>query len=252
MASILTLFIVIFFLGASASAQKIYEWKDEKGLRHRSTVPPGSRTTSEGRFRVWKSPWNGKIYYQCLWPDGKVYRMVSQVKDCPSKEKMAELYANRVRKEWRQIEQAKKEKAEEIAIEREAAEARRRRQGEQGQRHFSQMPPVPTAKSASPRTANVGPSTSEIQILEWHWEIRQSGDISVNGELKNLSKKPLGVELQVILRDNSGRVIIAEDFWPASTKNIPPGNTWPISKYLVGRYKGVDAVELRIIDIRTW
>ncbi len=47
MAKILTLLIAIFFLGASASAQRVYKWKDKSGQWHFSNTPPAIPPKSE-------------------------------------------------------------------------------------------------------------------------------------------------------------------------------------------------------------
>jgi hypothetical protein len=70
--------------------------------------------------------------------------------------------------------------------------------------------------------------------------------VSVVGEIKNTGDAARGVELQASLRDSSGRVVAVGHFYPASYRNIVPGETWPFT-YSFGRQEEAIDAELRIV-----
>jgi hypothetical protein len=70
--------------------------------------------------------------------------------------------------------------------------------------------------------------------------------VYVVGEVKNNGLGALGVELQASLRDADGRVTAVGHFYPASYRNIPPGETWPFA-YSFGKREDAVQAELRIV-----
>jgi len=70
--------------------------------------------------------------------------------------------------------------------------------------------------------------------------------VSVMGEITNVGIVLKGVELQATLRNADGRLTAAGHFYPASYKNIMPGETWPFA-YSFGRQPEATLAELRIV-----
>jgi len=70
--------------------------------------------------------------------------------------------------------------------------------------------------------------------------------VSVIGEIRNIGKAARGVELQATLRDPDGRVLAVGHFYPASDRNIVPGEAWPFG-YSFGRQMDAVVAELRIV-----
>jgi len=80
------------------------------------------------------------------------------------------------------------------------------------------------------------------------WE----GDrLRVIGEVKNITNSAKGVQVEAIARDSNGNLIESAKFWPASIRNIPPGQTTGIG-HTVTHDKRATKVELRIIDTMVW
>lgn len=72
------------------------------------------------------------------------------------------------------------------------------------------------------------------------------GKVCVIGEIRNAGTAARGVELQATLRDAGGRVLAVGHFYPASDKNIVPGEAWPFG-YSFGRQPDAALAELRIV-----
>lgn len=70
--------------------------------------------------------------------------------------------------------------------------------------------------------------------------------VHVVGEVRNVSTAARGVELQATLRDAAGRVLAVGSFYPASSHNIAPAETWPFT-YSFGRYDEGIRAEMRIV-----
>lgn len=72
------------------------------------------------------------------------------------------------------------------------------------------------------------------------------GQVSVVGEIKNTGSASKAVELQASLRDAGGRLLTVGHFYPASSRNIVPDETWPFT-YSFGRQEDAVEAELRIV-----
>ncbi len=94
-------------------------------------------------------------------------------------------------------------------------------------------------------------SQGDFKILNWNWSVNEIDYIVVNGEVKNVGLVAAGVELQIIIRNESGHVVYSAEFWPASIKNIRPGDTWPI-RYIHPAMPGATKASMRVIGSRTW
>ena len=70
------------------------------------------------------------------------------------------------------------------------------------------------------------------------------------GEVKNIGQISQGVKIQVIVRNNAGRVIGTETFWPGSD-NIAPNESCAFDEP-IGVYSGIDKVELKIASVYQW
>ena len=70
--------------------------------------------------------------------------------------------------------------------------------------------------------------------------------VAVLGEVRNVGAAAMGVELQATLRDTSGRVVAVGHFYPASYRNIVPGESWPFA-HSFGRQDDAARAEIRIV-----
>lgn len=106
---------------------------------------------------------------------------------------------------------------------------------------------------SSAQTASFEPpliSTSDFEILSTssRWEY---GRLIVVGEVQNLGRVPAGVKLEAIARDENGTLLDSEEFWPASIRNIEPGETTGIEISLT-KNTNVAKYEVRVIDVTQW
>lgn len=116
---------------------------------------------------------------------------------------------------------------------------------------------------ASPAPAEADAATSSIvssggsatpsqgfQIVSYvaRWE---GETLWVVGEVKNVGSASAGVELQVIARDNSGRLVDVATFWPASIDNIRPNMSYGF-RHPVTRERSTVRIEVQIVGTRAW
>ena len=93
------------------------------------------------------------------------------------------------------------------------------------------------------------PQSRHFEIIGASWRRDEFGTARCAGEVKNTSSISQGVELQVTARDGNGRVVAVDEFWPASIRNIPPGQTYPFTCSISER-TDIKTVEIRVIDTR--
>jgi ABC-type phosphate/phosphonate transport system substrate-binding protein len=105
-----------------------------------------------------------------------------------------------------------------------------------------------TAKQPEVQSVRSHPllETQGFAILDFRARRDEYSRVSVIGEVKNTGFAARTVELQATLRDESGRVLAVGHFYPTSTMNIQPNETWPFG-YSFGRQDGVAKAELRIV-----
>jgi hypothetical protein len=120
----------------------------------------------------------------------------------------------------------------------------------------SSTPPEPAPPASAPAVAppleHNGFSRLGFQVLDG-WGVRQrDGSPVVMGEVKNIGSIAQGVKLQMIQRDTAGRVLDEDEFWPASDRNIAPGETEPFARPLLNVDPTMATVELRIVEARPW
>jgi len=95
---------------------------------------------------------------------------------------------------------------------------------------------------------------NEISRANWHLDEFNDGTVDFVGEVRNNCASPLGIQLRAVFRDASGNIVTTEEFWPASTRNIAPGSSYPFSSK---SYPGMSAarvksLELSVIDVQEW
>ena len=88
----------------------------------------------------------------------------------------------------------------------------------------------PSLISAKPKVP-----ISNFKIVSFQGEWRHN-TLWVIGEIKNIGTIAAGVQLEVIVRDDKGRLITSQQFWPNSINNIFPGNSCGI-KYPITENK---------------
>ena len=104
----------------------------------------------------------------------------------------------------------------------------------------------PAAGKAQEGSSKARLEQSGFAVLDFR-AIRDGYDkVSVIGEIRNIGKAARGVELQATLRNSDGRVLAVGHFYPASDRNIVPGEAWPFG-YSFGRQMDAVAAELRIV-----
>lgn len=76
--------------------------------------------------------------------------------------------------------------------------------------------------------------------------------VRLTGVVYNDCATPIGVQLKFTLYDRDGAVIVSEEFWPASVRNIPARGDYAI-EYLTGALRAEPTrYDLRVIDTRAW
>ena len=74
--------------------------------------------------------------------------------------------------------------------------------------------------------------------------------VVILGEVRNDNPVAAGVQLQIIARGASGRVVDNREYWPAGRGNIAPGGTHAIG--VVATDQPAVTFEVRIIDAHVW
>lgn len=104
----------------------------------------------------------------------------------------------------------------------------------------------PTAGRTQEGVSNARLTEYGFAVLDFR-AIRDGYDkVSIIGEIRNVGNAARGVELQATLRNSDGRVLAVGHFYPASDRNIVPGEAWPFG-YSFGRQMDAVAAELRIV-----
>ncbi len=88
----------------------------------------------------------------------------------------------------------------------------------------------------------------EIISINGRWKY---GTLYAYGEIKNIGNKALGVQIEVIARDNQDNLIDSQQFWPNSVNNINPGQSVGIN-YPITEDKRAKKVEAKIITTKSW
>jgi hypothetical protein len=63
---------------------------------------------------------------------------------------------------------------------------------------------------------------------------------------------PTGIQIQVIGLDASGNAVASNDLWPASTRNMPPGENVISLEQALDYQPGIASVRIQPIDTRQW
>jgi len=91
---------------------------------------------------------------------------------------------------------------------------------------------------------------ADIEIKSSTWN-REAGWFVISGEIVNHCTDPIGVQLELALRDASGQTVSVEHVWPAKTRNIAAGASYAFETQTRG-YATAKDVRLRIVDVRQW
>lgn len=106
--------------------------------------------------------------------------------------------------------------------------------------------PGRTFEGDTPQTCS-GPGFRILSVT-YRWE----GDyLYVIGELQNVSGAPMGVELQAIARNASGRLVDTVNFWPASVSNIAAGAHYGF-RHPVTQQRSAVTVEVQVVSTFAW
>lgn len=124
-------------------------------------------------------------------------------------------------------------------------------EGELGQRRPTFKPPraeTPKSLSGLARVCAI----SAINVRGFNVKIERPR-VKFTGEIVNGCAKPMGVQIQVVARDEAGRVIDVMEAWPASIRNIPAGGSYPFSiRGLMNYDDRMKRFAIRVIEIRQW
>ena len=99
-------------------------------------------------------------------------------------------------------------------------------------------------------SANRKVPISNFKIVSFQGEWRHDTLWAI-GEIKNIGTIAAGVQLEVIARDDKGRLIDTQHFWPNSVNNIFPGSSCGI-KYPITEDTRAKKIEIKIISAWVW
>jgi hypothetical protein len=77
--------------------------------------------------------------------------------------------------------------------------------------------------------------------------------LKLTGKLKNNCTIPAGAHLKITAEDKTGQVVDTVEGWPASIRNIAPGDAYAFDLGPLMRYrKNMSNFKVQVIDVRTW
>lgn len=77
--------------------------------------------------------------------------------------------------------------------------------------------------------------------------------LKLTGYLRNNCALPAGAQVKIIALDNAGNLVSTEEGWPASVRNIAPGDAYAFDLGPLIRYqRTMDKFSIQVIDARTW
>jgi len=118
--------------------------------------------------------------------------------------------------------------------------------------HRGAMPGDPGADREHGAVSTGGATATSQGFQLVSYVARWEGDyLVVVGEVRNVGGVAAGVELQVVARDASGRLVDVATFWPASVDNIRPGMSYGFRR-TVTRERSAVSVEVQIVGARVW
>lgn len=120
--------------------------------------------------------------------------------------------------------------------------------------------PVATATQASQQAPKPECSSSDIRISKTNAGMvdpcRSRSCPSLKGvaTIFNGCPYPVGVQLQVVLEDGAGNALVSKDFWPASTRNLPQGESVVSLDYPIDlpNPKAASSVAVQAVAVRRW
>lgn len=98
--------------------------------------------------------------------------------------------------------------------------------------------------------ASAACSTSDVRVKSWNWHVEHGYAIYV-GEIINGCTEATGVQLQIVSRDASGEAVDFEQFWPASTNNIPAAGSY-VFKWTAEANHQAKSATLGVIAVNQW
>jgi hypothetical protein len=99
-------------------------------------------------------------------------------------------------------------------------------------------------------SASAACSTSDVRVKSWNWHVEHGYAIYV-GEIVNGCAEATGVQLQIVSRSASGEAVDSEQFWPASTNNIPAGGSY-VFKWTAEANRQAKNATLGVIAVNQW
>lgn len=76
------------------------------------------------------------------------------------------------------------------------------------------------------------------------------------GNVSNECPDETGVQIHITLRDDKGRVVLTDDFWPARMRNIPPRSSFEFTYVLSPgepiAERRASSIQVDIVALRKW
>ncbi len=111
---------------------------------------------------------------------------------------------------------------------------------------------------AFPLHAGAACSVADIKIKSMKWGFANScraSDCSIMkgvAVLTNSCAEPVGVQLKIIGFDSADNPVATRDFWPASVRNIPPGDyTFSLDQHL-DYDPSITSISIEPINVKPW
>lgn len=110
---------------------------------------------------------------------------------------------------------------------------------------------------ASPAFAECGPSDFTVEGFKAtvydDCRLTPCPALKLTGKARNNCPAPAGVQLKIIAEDKSGDVVDTVEGWPASTRNIAPGEAYAFDLGPLMTYRPeMQKFRVQIIDAKTW
>lgn len=99
--------------------------------------------------------------------------------------------------------------------------------------------------------AHAGCSPESFVVSEPRFRQTLPDVIAFTGTVTNKGSLSCGVQLKIVTLDGAGAPLEAKEFWPASVRNVAPGQSEHYS-YFVRFDPAMKSFDLRAISARAW
>jgi hypothetical protein len=102
-------------------------------------------------------------------------------------------------------------------------------------------------------------TVDKIEIKEVTWKVvdecrtRSCAIVTGAATLINHCAIPIGVQVKATARDSGGNLVTVKDhWWPASVKNIPPGDFSFSLQGMLDYDPAIKSIELSVSEVKQW